>query len=109
MANNTTLSDSDLLNVLNQLEQQSQNMLQAANEVESIRQEVNAHFQAAASTVFQGKIDEWEARYNRVRQAYDTLFDNLNTATKGMGSAHENAVEVAGSFGVSDDILKGLS
>ncbi|MGW3043773.1 WXG100 family type VII secretion target [Kitasatospora sp. NPDC001159] len=110
MAGNSMLNDPAVVQqVVATVESQDQHMQQTQRQISAIVEEITAHFQAAASTVFVEKMQDWQSKYDQVRQQY-TKFHELLTSGSGLiQGAGQDSVQIVSGLGVGDDIVKGLS
>ncbi|MFJ8475117.1 WXG100 family type VII secretion target [Kitasatospora sp. NPDC094011] len=110
MAGNNMLNDPAVVQqVLTTVEAQDQHMQETQRQINAITEEITAHFQAAASTVFVEKMQDWQAKYDQVRQQYKTFHDLLTSGSGLIQGSGQDAVQVVSGLGVGDDIVKGLS
>ncbi|MFJ2867739.1 hypothetical protein [Kitasatospora sp. NPDC087314] len=110
MAGNNMLNDPLVVqHVLTTVESQDQHMQDTQRQIHAIVEEVNAHFQAAASTVFCQKMEEWQRKYDEVRAQYGKFHELLTSGAGLIQGAGQDSVQVVSGLGVGDDIVKGLS
>ncbi|MFD0401214.1 hypothetical protein ACFV84_25810 [Kitasatospora sp. NPDC059811] len=103
--------DAAVKTVLATLDTHIQAMMRAGQQVEDVNLEVQNHFKAACSTAYQGKIDDWQTRYQRLKSAYATFQDRFSTGHTQINSAHDEAYGVTNSWGggAGDEVYKGLN
>jgi uncharacterized protein YukE len=104
---NLQTNDASVSKVLSSLQTQIESMGRAAQGVEDVNNEVRQHFQAAASTAYQSKIEDWQQQYRNVTKAYQDLADTLRGGHHEIDGAHDHATTLAG--GWSSDVYNGLS
>ncbi|MET8630066.1 WXG100 family type VII secretion target [Kitasatospora sp. NPDC004669] len=110
MAGNNMLNDPAVVQqVLTTVEAQDQHMQETQRQITAIVEEITAHFQAAASTVFVEKMQDWQAKYDKVREQYKTFHDLLTSGSGLIQGSGQDAVQIVSGLGVGDDIVKGLS
>ncbi|MER7753279.1 hypothetical protein [Kitasatospora sp. NPDC097643] len=103
--------DAVVQSVLATLDTHIQAMYQAGRNVEAIKEEIQQHFKAAASTAYQAKIDDWSARYTQLQQAYDHFKEALAKGHQQINNAHQEALGVGGNWntGPSSVVYNGLN
>lgn len=104
---NLQTNDASVSKILTSLHTQIESMGRAAQGVEDVNNEVRQHFQAAASTAYQNKIEDWQQQYRNVTKAYEDLADKLQGGHHKIDAAHDHANNLAG--GWSTDVYNGLN
>ncbi|MGW3635121.1 hypothetical protein ACWD7F_34130 [Streptomyces sp. NPDC005122] len=74
----------------------------------SIKDDIQRNFQAACSTQYQQKIDDWEAKYRQLQDAYQGFQEKLSSGHRQIDSAHNDALETGSSWSAGDQIYQGL-
>ncbi|MEV7601195.1 hypothetical protein AB0O91_27905 [Kitasatospora sp. NPDC089797] len=110
MAPNLKINDPDVQNLLATLESHIDSMMRAGAQVEDIDGEIQQHFQAACSDAYRGKIAEWQANYQKLKDAYRTFHTTFGDGHRQISNAHNQAVEAGTHWGSgSDEVYKGLN
>ncbi|MBV6699321.1 hypothetical protein [Kitasatospora aureofaciens] len=110
MAPNLQTDDTVVQKVLATLESHMDAMTRAATQVENVNGEVQQHFKAACSTQYQQKIEDWQHRYQQLKNAYQTFHSSFGAGHHQVNNAHDQALDVgAGWGGASADIYNGLN
>ncbi|MFD8750125.1 hypothetical protein ACFV0O_03960 [Kitasatospora sp. NPDC059577] len=110
MADNSMLNDPVVVQqVLTTVESQDSHMQQTQRQTNAIVEEIQAHFQAAASTVFVEKMQDWQAKYDQVRQKYTQFHELLASGSGLIQQEGQNAVHIVSGLGAGEDVVKGLS
>ncbi|MFF7634565.1 hypothetical protein ACFZB9_15620 [Kitasatospora sp. NPDC008050] len=102
-------SDQSIQNALMSLEGQLSAMISSGQTVERINEEIAAHYVSGASTLFQGKINDWVTRYKKIMQAFQQLSDSTQGASKTLTKAEEDAHVIGGNWGASDGVYSALN
>lgn len=87
--------DQDIRNALVILEGQMEKMRTAEHTVEGILQDVNAHYKAQSSMVFQDRMRGWIDAYNNVSRKVNDLHTNLQSANQQLDTGEDEAVQHA--------------
>lgn len=88
-------TDAGLRNLNAALETQIENMRAADQSAERLISQININFQADASTIWQGKVQEWRENYLAVTREVQALTDNLILAGGAINNAHGDAMQMA--------------
>ncbi|MGH3373116.1 MAG: hypothetical protein ACRDP6_00105 [Actinoallomurus sp.] len=91
-------NDASVSKVLASIHTQIDAMGRAAQGVEDVNNEIRQHFQAAASTAYQNKIEDWQDQYRNVTKAYEKLADTLQGGHHKIDAAHDHAVAAVGGW-----------
>lgn len=110
MAGNSMLNDPVVVQqVLTTVEAQDAHMQQTQGQIKGIVEQVEAYFKAEASAVFCQKMQDWQARYDQVRQQYTKFHELLAGGSGLIQQEGQNSVHVIAGLGAGEDVLKGLS
>ncbi|MFE6054954.1 hypothetical protein ACFQ6N_29745 [Kitasatospora sp. NPDC056446] len=111
MAPNLQTDDAAIQRVLTTLETHIEAMMRAGAQVENVNSEVQQHFRAACSTAYQGKIQDWQGRYQQLKNAYQTFHGTFGAGHRQVSHAHDEALGIGGSWGSgpSADVYNGLN
>ncbi|MFG2848172.1 WXG100 family type VII secretion target [Kitasatospora sp. NPDC048296] len=110
MAGNSMLNDPAVVQqVLTTVESQDAHMEQTQRQINAIVDEIKTHFQAAASTVFVEKMQDWQAKYDQVRQQYTKFHELLASGSGLIQQEGQTSVHIVSGLGAGEDVLKGLS
>ncbi|MER6396556.1 hypothetical protein ABT263_10890 [Kitasatospora sp. NPDC001603] len=111
VAPNLQTDDAVVRSVLATLETHIDTMMRAASQVEAVNREVQDHFKAACSTAYQQKIDDWQSRYQQLKNAYQTFHANFSSGHGQVNTAHDEALETGSGWGggASDEVRNGLN
>ncbi|MBD0689055.1 hypothetical protein [Streptomyces sp. CBMA123] len=100
--------DASVQRILASLEHHLGIMKRAATQVTDVNDEVQKYFQAACSTQYQQKINDWLGRYQQLQGAYDTFHGAFSAGHGKINTAHEEALGLTGQWGggsgISDNI-----
>jgi uncharacterized protein YukE len=107
VAVNLRTDDASVAKVLASLHAQIESMARSASGVEDVNHEIRQHFQAAASTAYQSKIEDWHQQYRNVMEAYRHLVETLQHGHHVIDMAHDDASTLAG--GWSNDVYSALN
>jgi len=93
MVDQGTLAKEDeaIRKVLADLEQQIENMVSAGRTVERIKEELGAGYISGASSVFQSRVEDWMARYQKVVGAFEHFMQSTQGANQILNQAEEDA------------------
>jgi hypothetical protein len=98
-------TDDGMQKALTALEGHVEAMIRAAHQVESIRQTIATVYVAGSSAIFQQKMDDWTAQYNRVTQQFQTLGSDSSQVNQVINNAEEDAHVTALTVDVSSTLL----
>ncbi|MFG2905173.1 hypothetical protein ACGF13_08945 [Kitasatospora sp. NPDC048286] len=110
MAGNSMLNDPVVVQqVLTTVESQDAHMQETQRQINAIVDEIKTHFDAAASRVFCDKMQDWQVRYDQVRQKYLTFHGLLSSGSGLIQQEGQASVQIVSGLGAGEDVLKGLS
>jgi uncharacterized protein YukE len=100
--------DSAVTAVVNTVSQQVDAMNRAAARVQDITSQLEAHFQALASTAFTTNMNDWSAEYAKVASAYQSFQDEYQHGHEVVSATHDETRRLAGSWR-SDNVFSALT
>ncbi|MDH6707806.1 MULTISPECIES: hypothetical protein [unclassified Kitasatospora] len=98
--------------VMATLDNHIQAMMNAGQRVQDVNDEVQQHFKAACSTAYQGKIHDWQERYQQLKNAYQSFQGRFSAGHVQINNAHDQAFDVNngwGGGGPGSEVYKGLN
>ncbi|WP_030246985.1 hypothetical protein [Streptomyces sp. NRRL S-350] len=112
MVNTLQTEDAVVRQTLATLQGHIDTMLRACTNIEDINTEVHDHFQAACSTAYQQKINDWTTRYRQLRTSYDTFQQSFAAGHQIISTAHNEALDMVHGTSPSSlslDVSNGLN
>ncbi|MEU6018245.1 hypothetical protein ABZ826_30740 [Streptomyces sp. NPDC047515] len=94
--------DQDIRNALVILEGQMEKMRTAEHTVEGILRDVDGHYKAQSSRVFQDRMRGWIDAYNRVSRKVNDLHASLQSANQQLNVGEDEAIQHASNWQGTD-------
>lgn len=76
-------------------------MLRAGSIAEGINEQIARGYQAASSTLFQSKVQDWITQYRNVMNSFQQLADNTSSVNNMFNQAEEETGVLGGSWNLT--------
>lgn len=107
VGNNLYTEDSSVSNIVGTVTDQIDAMNTSKNQIMTITQGVEAHFQSLASNAFGSSMNDWSEKYAQIITAYNAFLEEFQGGHNKIDTAHDDAKVLATNLG--DHIFNGLN